>query len=78
MSIEAPKEYIWYCPRPTCNAIVMKTRTAFVPEGKFSCKRCTVIVTGEEIMVRNAKNVARYLQYLNGVATRWTADLTRV
>jgi len=54
-------EYIWYCPRPSCNAIVFKTTKPFITDGIFKCRRCNEPITAERLMKENKKNIKRYL-----------------
>lgn len=65
------EEYIWYCPR-RCNGILMKTSQPFLHEGKYQCKRCSVVFNTTEIMVRNRKNVFRYFKQLSITETKWS------
>lgn len=57
-----PMEYIWYCPRKSCNMIVTKTP---VPSLKrkvvYACKRCNEKYRGDLLMLLNKENIEKTL-----------------
>ena len=55
-----PNKYIWYCPR-RCNAIIIKTKEPVLRTGTYRCNACGVIFTSEDIIIRNKKNIKKFL-----------------
>lgn len=61
-------EYIWYCPRRSCGAIVIKTpylelKARFI----HTCKRCGEKYTGNQLMIANKHNVRKFVVNLEKV-----------
>ena len=55
-------EYIWYCPRSSCNSIITKTNEPILRRGEvFVCKRCKCQFSGDELIFHNKKNIKKYL-----------------
>jgi len=58
-------EYIWYCPRRECNAIVVKTIEPILKGSSlYKCKRCKCDFNGDELVKHNKKNIRKYLASL--------------
>jgi len=55
-------EYIWYCPRDRCGAIVHKTTKPFIMDGVFMCKHCNCPASAEELMKANIQNLKNYIK----------------
>ena len=56
-------EYVWYCVRDRCNAIIMKTRKPFLADdGIIVCRRCNESVTFQQLMEANKHNVKKFLK----------------
>jgi hypothetical protein len=55
-------EYIWYCPRRSCNSIILKTKKPFLVNGKFQCKRCNEILTADILMKSNLHNFRKFIK----------------
>lgn len=63
-----PMEYIWYCPRRSCGAIVLKTSNPFLKKGNsYKCKRCLVVHKSEELMKNNKRNIKKYIDDLEKI-----------
>ena len=55
-------EYIWYCPRKSCNMIVTKTdKPALNSKKMYQCKRCNVKYRGDTLMIVNKENIEKIL-----------------
>jgi len=55
-------EFIWYCPRKSCNAIVLKTNEPYLAFGKkYKCKRCNEQLNAEQLVSANKRNIRKYL-----------------
>lgn len=55
-------EYIWYCPRSSCNSIIIKTKDPILRRGSiYKCKRCNCQFSGDELIAHNKKNIKKYL-----------------
>lgn len=61
------EEFIWYCIRSSCNAIIMKTSKPFLQDGVIRCKRCNEVITFDALMKHNRHNVKRYLEVISEV-----------
>jgi transposase-like protein len=58
-------EYIWYCPRRECNAIILKTKEPILKGSSvYKCKRCRCEFSGDDIVKNNKKNIRKYLMSL--------------
>lgn len=56
-------EYIWYCIRKRCGAIIMKTNKPFLAnDGVMICRRCNESVTFKDLMKANKHNIKKFLE----------------
>jgi len=60
--IKRNNEYIWYCPRKSCRAIVLKTTKPFIVDGIFQCRRCNERLTADILMKSNLSNLSKYIR----------------
>lgn len=58
------KEFIWYCPRTRCNAILLKTSKPYLPDLVIRCKRCGETLGTNRIIAGNKKNMQKFLNEL--------------
>lgn len=59
-------EYIWYCPRSSCNSIIVKTNDPILNRGtSFKCKRCKCDFSSDELTFHNKKNIRKYLDEID-------------
>ena len=57
-----PMEFIWYCPRSSCNSIVLKTNKPLLDlSTEYKCKRCNTIHTSKVLIVHNKRNLKKYI-----------------
>ncbi len=57
------KEYIWYCIRKRCGAIIMKTNKPFLAnDGVIRCRRCNEDITLKQLMEANKHNIKKFLK----------------
>jgi len=68
------EEYIWSCPRTTCNAIILKTKKPFLMDGIFRCKSCNHTFNADELLKNNIKNLRKYIQSREGLDKIITHD----
>ena len=55
-------EYIWYCPRKSCNMIVTKTNNPALNSRQiYQCKRCNIKYRGDVLMIVNKENIEKTL-----------------
>jgi len=51
-------DFIWYCPRTSCNNIITKTKKPYLDSTKtYKCKVCNVPFRGDVLMLMNKDNI---------------------
>ena len=61
------QEYIWHCPRPSCQQIIItKTKTPYLnPNEDYICNRCLNHYTSEQLTLANKKNIKKFLDNID-------------
>lgn len=60
--ISKKNEYVWYCPRQSCRAIVLKSYKPYLTDGIFKCKRCNEIINYKNLMTSNLERIGKLLK----------------
>jgi hypothetical protein len=55
-------EYIWYCKRRSCGAILLKTNRPYLPDGgSIKCYHCNELWTFNKLFAANTHNLRKAL-----------------
>ncbi len=66
-AVEQKEEYVWVCPRKSCNANILKTKKPFLMDGIFKCKSCNHIFNADELLKSNIGNIKNYIRDAEGL-----------